>query len=179
MISAAHRFAAARLCAFRAGGLTGHERARVQGHLRGCARCRAALAALADGGRELRSLRTEAPDGLAERIIARLDAEARDTRLSVVTPAPPAPARRRAAALLASRHLQCAQMRFTLPIALVVGLAITAVKDLGTLTGGDVDIATACVVCGMNVVVPFALLHLGLLLASRSRSDHRQEKQKP
>jgi len=170
MTFAAHRFAAARLGAYRDGELAAHERDRVEAHVRGCARCRGALAGLVECGRELRSLHTELPDGLADRIIARLEADTGETRLRVVGAAETAPSRPWAAGLAASWREQRAHLRVTLPIALVVGLGITAVKDLETLTGGDVDIASACVVCGSNALVPLALLHLGRLLAVRARS---------
>ncbi len=168
MRSAAHRFAAARLGAYRDGELAVDQRDRVEAHVRGCSRCRGALAGLAECGRELRSLRTEPPDGLADRIIARLEADTGETRQSLVGAAEIAPSRRPAAGLATSWREQRAHLRVTLPIALVAGLAITAVEDLGTLTGGDVDIAAACAVCGSNVLVPLALLHLGWLLAARA-----------
>ncbi len=53
-------------------------------------------------------------------------------------------------------------LRHTVPIALVVGLVLTAINQGAVIVGGDATAAT-WVRCGLNFVVPFVVSNLGLL----------------
>jgi hypothetical protein len=53
-------------------------------------------------------------------------------------------------------------LRKTIPIALVVGIVLTAINQLDVIVGGDATAGT-WIKCGMNVVVPFIVSNLGLL----------------
>ena len=88
-----HRFASQSLQAYHEQTLPAED-ACVREHLRDCTECRAALAGLTELAGDLRALRTRAPDGLAERVIARLDAESGAARLSVISTAVGQPAPR-------------------------------------------------------------------------------------
>jgi len=158
-----HRFASQMLRAYHEQTLPADEDARVREHLHDCAECRDALALLTELAGDLRALRTRAPDGLADRVIARLDAESRAVRLSVVStaldePAPRMPAASRAWAIARQRLPQ------TLALSFVIGVAITLLKDLGTLLSDGITVQT-CAVCGANFIAAFALLNVWLLVA--------------
>jgi hypothetical protein len=53
-------------------------------------------------------------------------------------------------------------LRRTIPIALVVGIVLTAINQLDVILGGDATAGT-WIKCGMNFVVPFIVSNLGLL----------------
>lgn len=158
-----HRFASARLCSYRDGALPGSESRRVQGHLARCEECRTSLAELTVLAGRLRASSAPVPDGLAERVIAHLDAQSSAARLSVVASAAEAVAPRRAGAA-AVWGVARAHLTRTLPLALVIGLLVTLLKDLGALLADGFTFET-CVVCGANFVLAFVVLNLGLLLA--------------
>lgn len=160
-----HRFASQLLRAYHEQTLPADEDARVREHLHDCAECRAALARLTELAGDLRALRTRAPDGLADRVIARLDAESRAARLSVVSTALDQPAPRMPAA---STAWVIARQRLpqTLALSFVIGVAITLLKDLGTLLSDGITVQT-CAVCGANFVAAFVLLNVWLLVARR------------
>lgn len=156
-----HRFASTRLCAYRDGALPDGEARRMRDHLVGCEACRGSLAELTAMATRLRAANTPAPDGLADRVIAYLDAQSAAARLSVVSSASDGvrPDRAAVAWQVAREHL-----RRTLPLAFVIGLLITLLKDLGALLAEGLTLET-CTICGANFVVAFAVLNLGLLLA--------------
>lgn len=156
-----HRFSSTRLCAYRDGALPDGEARRVHDHLARCLQCRGSLTELTAMATHLRAANAPAPDGLAERVIAYLDAESAAARLSVISSATDVvrPGRAAAAWDITRRHL-----RHTLPLAFVVGLLVTLLKDLGSLLAEGFTLET-CAICGANFVVAFAVLNLGLLLA--------------
>jgi hypothetical protein len=53
-------------------------------------------------------------------------------------------------------------LRKTIPIALVVGILLTAINQLDVILGGDATAGT-WIKCAMNFVVPFVVSNLGLL----------------
>ncbi len=143
--------------------LSADEDARVREHLAACARCRTELTALTELARDLRALRAPPVAGLAKRVFARLDAERDSARLSVIAAAGDDPAPRIAAA---SRAWVIARQRLpqTLALSFVIGVAITLLKDLGTLLSDGITVQT-CAICGANFVAAFALLNVCLLVA--------------
>ncbi len=156
-----HRFSSTRICAYRDAALPDGEARRVRDHLARCAACRESLAELTAMAGHLRASNAPAPAGLADRVIAYLDAESTAARLSVVTPASVAGRGGRSALAwqVAREHLWR-----TLPLAFVIGLLITLVKDLGALLAEGLTLET-CTICGANFVVAFVVLNAGLLLA--------------
>lgn len=158
-----HRFASTRLCAYRDGALPDGEARRVRDHLVDCDACRGSLAELTAMTTCLRASNAPAPDGLADRVIAYLDAQSAAARLSVVSSASDGvrPGTAAAAWQVARGHL-----RRTLPLAFVIGLLITLLKDLGALLAEGLTLET-CTICGANFVVAFAVLNLGLLALPR------------
>ena len=155
----------------------------LEAHVRDCARCRATLASLTATVRALGSLETDSPPGLADSIIAALPAESAAEPASGRRPAgaaaPPLslvpglsrPARGdRAmerwpeAARAAGRWcVQRAQLRLTVPIALVAGVVLSMVNMGGMLMHGRIDLGV-CVSCAIDFLVPFLALNLAMLL---------------
>jgi hypothetical protein len=58
--------------------------------------------------------------------------------------------------------LQRQHLRRTVRIALVVGVALTAINQLDVILSGDAT-TTTWVKCGLNFLVPFVVSNLGLL----------------
>jgi len=159
-----HRFASTRLCSYRDQALPMGAERRVRAHLSDCPRCRESLVELTAFAVLLRTSKAPAPEGLADRVIAHLDAaESTAARLSVVA-CPADTAASRSAAVAAAWSFVRGHLRRTLVLAFLTGLAITLIKDLGTLVGEGVTVET-CAVCGANFIAAFALLNVGLLLA--------------
>jgi len=67
--------------------------------------------------------------------------------------------------VLAPRHL-----RRTLPIALVVGLVLTAINHGDAILSGDAGGRTA-IKLGLNFLVPFIVSNLGLLAGKRAEDE--------
>jgi hypothetical protein len=63
--------------------------------------------------------------------------------------------------------LQREHLRRTLPIALVVGLVLTAINQADVIIGGDTTAAT-WVKTALNFCVPFVVSNLGLLAGKRA-----------
>lgn len=160
-----HRFSSTRLCAYRDAALPCAEARRVHDHLARCVECRRSLNELTTMATHLRAPGAPAPEGLADRVIAHLDAESAATRLSVVSPAS---AEARSSRTAVARRVARRHLRRTLPLAVVIGLLITLLKDLGALLAEGLTLET-CAVCGANFVVAFLVLNLGLLLALPQR----------
>jgi len=167
-----HRFASNRLCAYRDGVLPEGAAHRLCDHLARCEDCRGALAELTALASRLRAFNAPAPDGLAERVIAYLDAESAAARLSIVSPAGDDLPSRPGAATVALRVAR-AHLRRTLPLALLIGVLITVIKDLGALLADGLTLET-CTVCGANFVAAFVVLNIGLLLALPQQRHSRQ-----
>lgn len=158
-----HRFVATRLSAYQDGALPDAELRRVRAHLPGCRRCRDELDELAAMTSRLRVSSTAPPDGLAARVIAHLDAESAAPRLSVVDD-PVDLSAPRSAALAACWVIAREHLSRTLPLAFLVGLAVTLLKDLQPLLA-DGFTTQNCVICGLNFVLAFVLLNTGIMLA--------------
>ncbi len=164
-MSAEHHFASTRLCDYRDRALPDDENHRVREHLRECVACRGSLEELTALARQLRSISSAAPDGLAVRVIAHLDAHSTLPRLKIVAAdndrvSPPK------APVVAAWGFAREHLRRTLVLSFIVGVAITLLKDLGTLLAEGITVET-CTVCGANFVAAFALLNVWLLLARR------------
>ncbi|MEJ7796866.1 MAG: zf-HC2 domain-containing protein [Solirubrobacteraceae bacterium] len=162
-----HRFAAARLSAYQDGALPDAELRRVRAHLPGCRRCRDELDELAAMTSRLRVSNAAPPEGLADRVIAHLDAERAAPRLSIVEDPVDAPVPR-AMARAARWAIAREHLSRTLPLAFLVGLAVTLLKDLQPLLA-DGFTTQNCAVCGLNFVLAFVLLNAGIMLAYARR----------
>ena len=136
--------------------LSDRERRELEQHLLECTGCRRLLASLAHTIRALGSLADPAATSRAEAIIAALPAR----------PGPAAGSRPRAAARFC---LQRAQLRFTMPIAVLVGTALSLLNQGGMLLSGNIDVAM-CVVCGLDYVLPFLAMNVALVIAARVAS---------
>ena len=136
--------------------LPDREREELEGHLLECTGCRRLLASLARTIRALGSLAEPVATARAEAIIAALPA----------TPGPPAASWPRAAARFC---LQRTQLRFTAPIAVLVGTALSLLNQGGMLLSGRIDVAM-CVVCGLDYLLPFLAVNVALLTAARMAS---------
>ncbi len=166
-----HRFTAARLSAYRDDDLPDDEHRRVRTHLRGCRPCRETLDEMAMFASRLRTSSTPPPAGLAERVIAHLDAESPAIQLRVVdedTSRAPRHPSRPVATVAAQWSVTRGHLRTTLPLAILVGIAITLLKDLGPLLADGLTTQN-CVVCGLNFVLSFVLMNVGIMLASSRR----------
>lgn len=58
------------------------------------------------------------------------------------------------------------QLRLTLPLGLLVGVALSLINKGYMIFEGRVD-AEMCAVCALNFVIPFVALNIGLLVATR------------
>jgi hypothetical protein len=61
-----------------------------------------------------------------------------------------------------------AHLRRTVPIALAVGVILTAINQLDVIASGDAT-TTTWIKCALNFVVPFVVSNLGLL---SGRAEH-------
>jgi anti-sigma factor RsiW len=172
------------------GDLAQGERLALEGHLRECAKCRRLLESLEGAVRAVSSMRAGARSGLAESVIATLRARAPQngaplessplsspslTLVSEAVPgasdAVPRRARWRAGrpgiprAVLSYRRRR-PQLRVTLPLALLVGVALSLINKGYMIFNGQVDVEM-CAVCALDFVIPFVALNVGLLVATR------------
>lgn len=165
------------------GELDGGDRVALEAHVRDCARCQGSLDSLKTTIRSLGSLGERSPTGVANSIIAALRSESRavigDPARAPVRSDLPAltivhgsaepraagrQSRRRGGARAALRYcLQRAQLRLTLPIALLAGVVLSLVNQGGMLVDGRVDLGM-CAMCAMNLLVPFVALNVGALI---------------
>jgi anti-sigma factor RsiW len=130
------------------GDLPADEHAEVDRHVGGCIPCRRLLRSLSQTVGGLGSLRANAASGRAEAIVAALSPPtSRDA------------ARRRFL-------LQRAQLRFTVPIGLLVGIALSLVNQGGMLLHGEIDLAM-CAVCALDFLLPFVAMNVVLLATTR------------
>jgi len=172
------------------GELRRSERIALEAHLGGCPDCRALRESVAATVRALESLRPDVRPGLADSIIAALRATSSSpdvaqvgssrrwgsAGLTVVADAGQpidsaitAPARsslRRSASALLAYCLRRPQLRLTLPLGLLVGVALSLINQGYMIFNGRVDVGM-CAVCALNFVIPFIALNVGLLLATR------------
>ena len=174
------------------GELTPRDRLRLEAHVRDCPRCRALLASLSQTIRVLGSLRAEGRPELADSIVAALRAEI-PTRIGVAKPlsavsrgaapavvgdtvpppAAPVPLGRppRLRALLRD-CLRLPWLRVTLPLALLVGIALSLINEGSMIFGEGITFAT-CVSCAPNFLVPFIALNVTLAMAIGAMRQRR------
>ncbi|MBS1885702.1 MAG: zf-HC2 domain-containing protein [Actinobacteria bacterium] len=172
------------------GELEPRERLALEAHLRDCPRCRELLASLSETVSELGSLRrTEEQPDLADSIIAALRAESppsagarrpssqgsRPALLTVVRgdgPPPtvePAAAGRAAWLRTALRDcVRLAQLRFTVPLAILLGVALSLINQGGMIFDEGLTLTT-CAMCAPNFIAPFIALNVGAALAIGAR----------
>jgi anti-sigma factor RsiW len=162
------------------------DRRALETHLRGCARCRRVLDSLAETIRSLGSLKQEPATRVADSVIAALradsplqgDAHERSVGESgppalalVLESAPPPPPgrplRHRSRAQAVVRCcLRRRQLRLTVSIALLTGVALSIINQGGMLFDGRIDFGM-CAMCAANFVVPFVALNAALLIVLR------------
>ena len=190
MLSTKRRHPASQLLSeYLDGDLTGGECRTLEAHVRDCARCRRVLDSLAKTIDALGSMRAGSPAGLSDSVIAAIRAEsvpdlgpterasrrADQPALAVVRPSTELaagdrwPDRARAALRYCC---QPAQLRVTLPIAVLVGIALSFVNMGGTLLHGRIDLAV-CVMCATDILVPFLALNVVLLMIVRAPGRRR------
>jgi predicted anti-sigma-YlaC factor YlaD len=159
------------------------DRVALAAHLRDCARCRELLESLADMVKALGTIRTDPTPGRADTIVAALRRErpaqngarpaliARGTAALSVLPTAASGRERLAGrsnrAWAAVRFcLRRAQLRVTVPLAVLIGVALSLVNQGGMLLHGRVDFAM-CAMCGANFLLPFAGLNIALVMLYR------------
>jgi hypothetical protein len=169
------------------GELGQRERLALEAHLRACRACRARHESLSSTIRALGAMRPGARPGLSNSIIAALRAQ-----IPVPTHVPQRPPLRPTSPVLTvlpgaarqqvdrsvrldrlgglgpgmRRIVRRSSVRVTLPIAFVVGVALSLVNQGGMLLGGHIDLQM-CAVCGLNFLIPFLALNVVLVIAKR------------
>jgi anti-sigma factor RsiW len=167
------------------GELTHTERRALEAHLLDCADCRRALATLSQTIDALHALPAEPRPQLADAVIAALrlqetvnnDLAPRRSDpmappgLSVVGGTGGQASRERTmrGTLVRARAvlrycLRRAQLRLTVPTALLAGAAISLINQGNMIFNGEVTVGM-CAICALNFVVPFIALNLGLAIA--------------
>jgi anti-sigma factor RsiW len=176
------------------GELPPTERAGLQAHLRGCRGCLQKLDALASTVKALDSLHTDAPAGLADSIIATLRSEhpsaigmprhasaSRDGAQSLrILPGAgkaqgsigPASRVRGSRAMLRD-CLRIPRLRVTLPLAVLVGIALSLINQGAAVLGGHITMGM-CATCAADMLVCFLALNVALLLVMRLPVRRRQ-----
>jgi anti-sigma factor RsiW len=144
------------------------EREGLEGHVGACIPCQRFLRSLSQTIGGLRSLGMSAPAALPDTIIAATTSEVGAARPAVVGgECGRAPISWRRGVRGALRYcMQRSQLRLTVPIALIVGAALTVVNQGGMLLDGQIDLGM-CAICGADFVVPFVAMNLVLLTAAR------------
>jgi anti-sigma factor RsiW len=158
----------------------------LEAHLDGCAHCRRLRDSLAETISSLRSLRQETTTSIADSIIDVLQAESParggaqqpaavesdvPALALVPEPGPPAvlerPRNYRSRLRAVPRYcLRRRQLRLTLPIALLAGVALSVINQGAMLFQGQIDLGM-CAMCAMNFIVPFIALNVALLMSVR------------
>jgi predicted anti-sigma-YlaC factor YlaD len=158
----------------------------LEAHLQGCGRCRRLRDSLAETIGSLGSLRQETTTSVADTIIDALRAEGPARRgaqepaageadlrvLALVPEHGPPPGFERACDYRSRLRagvrycLQRRQLRLTLPLALLAGVALSVINQGAMLFEGQVDVGM-CAMCAMNFIVPFIALNLALLMSVR------------
>jgi hypothetical protein len=99
-----------------------------------------------------------------------------DRGLDTIEPSPVGPKTRAARRLipraLIGYCLRRRQLRITLPLGLLAGLALSLINQGYMIFNGRVDVGM-CAMCALDFVIPFVALNIGLLLATRVASRAR------
>jgi hypothetical protein len=150
------------------GDLASRDRRTLEAHIQHCARCRRLLDSLSATIDALGSARSSAPPGLADSVIAGLRAHDQPA-LAVVRTAPPSTGNGRLDRVRSALAYCCRrpQLRVTVPLALLVGVALSFANQGGMLFDGRIDLGM-CVMCGTNFVVPFLAFNIVLLMIVRA-----------
>jgi anti-sigma factor RsiW len=174
------------------GELRQPERLALEEHLSGCPECRGLLESLTSTLQALRSMRPSSRPGLADSVIAALRAKSPSPNVTPVLsarhpdsptltvvpnlgldatePASASPethsARRPLLRALLSYCLRRPQLRLTLPLALLAGVALSLINQGYMIFDGRVDVGM-CAICALDFVIPFVALNVALLLATR------------
>jgi len=170
------------------GELSDRERRALEAHLGDCVRCRALWQSLSSTIRALGSLQTPTRPGVAGSVIAAVRASTpsqtgaaarpqaspsltvvRDA-VSVANGLPTGGPESQAsgpgvARALMGYCLRRPQLRLTLPLGLLVGIALSLINKGYMIFNGRVDLEM-CAICGLDFVIPFVALNVGLLLAA-------------
>jgi anti-sigma factor RsiW len=150
------------------GELAAAERGMLEQHVSECLSCRRELQSLSQTISGLDSLREPAPPGLARSVIAALAATSPD--LTVVhgdDGGAFAPVAWRARLRTAAGYcLRRSQLRFTIPVGLVVGAVLSVVNQGAMLLEGRIDVGM-CAVCALDFLLPLAAMNIALLMAVR------------
>jgi anti-sigma factor RsiW len=159
------------------------ERAALDAHLRDCARCRGLLESLTDMVKTLGTMRTDPTPGLADTIVAALRREspahngqrpaliAKGTAALSVLPSSASGretlvGRCKRAWATCRFCLRWGQLRVTVPLAVVIGVALSFINQGNMLLRAPIDLST-WVMCGPNFVLPFVGLNIALLMLYR------------
>ena len=174
------------------GELEREEHLSIEAHLRGCSDCRELLESLKSAVEGLQSMRARATNRIADSVIAALRKEGppqdaidvlssnaqRSPTLTVVpdrvadrvVPTNGRPSasslRARIPRALLAYCLRRPQLRLTLPLGLVVGIALSLINKGYMIFSGNVDVEM-CAVCALDFVIPFIALNVGLIVATR------------
>ena len=155
-----------------------------EAHLGGCGRCRRLRDSLAETISSLGSLRQETTTSVADSIIDALQAEdparGRAQEPAAIESDRPAlalvgesgspavlerPRSYRSRLRSGLRYcLRRRQLRLTLPIALLAGVALSVINQGAMLFEGQIDLGM-CAMCAMNFIVPFIALNAALLMS--------------
>jgi anti-sigma factor RsiW len=157
------------------GDLPVDERDDVEWHLCDCRGCRRTLASLSSTVEALHTMRSKPSERSprAESIIAALRATSpnatepgsRGRRFDFA-------ARLRSWVAFRVALPRLPRLRYTVPVALVLGLALSFVNQGGMLLAGRIDVRM-CVACSLNFVLPFVAMNVALLGAARIRWRRR------
>jgi hypothetical protein len=147
----------------------------VEQHVRDCMSCQSLLRSLSQTTQALSSLRQHVPSPRAEAIIAALSSASRTRSapgLSVVRfggarTGACAHATWRPRLRAALRYcLGRSQLRFTLPIGLVVGTILALANKGAMLFKGDISVGM-CAICTLDFLLPFVAINIVLLAAAK------------
>jgi anti-sigma factor RsiW len=158
-----------RLSEYLDGDLASRDRRALEAHVRDCGRCRRLLESLAATVDALGSIRSGAPGGLADSVIAELRARDQPALAVVRTASQPAIGNGRVERVRSALAFCCRrpQLRVTVPLALLVGVALSFANQGGMLLDGRIDLGM-CVMCATDFVVPFVALNIVLLTIVRA-----------
>lgn len=153
--------------------LAHRDRVALEEHLHHCLGCRRALQSLSRTVEALPSLQGAKSTSRAETIIGSLDQPNVPRRLRVVGGDAEGRDMRGARGAWQPRWrsalrycLQRSQLRWTMPIAVLIGALLSLVNQGGMLLAGQIDVGM-CAVCALNFALPFLAMNVALLAATR------------